>query len=143
RIPFILEPARHTRVDDRLTHFRNDDVRWHVLLLPRRGPPARCSNGELERTGDELPLVLAVTGGRPLGGARTARPREDRQPAVPHQTLELRSHEVPRAHVLGLFLNPEDFLEIRKPLDRREDVVNGQWIELLDPRDGDGRRLFV
>src|SRR5690606_9432154 len=51
-VALVLEPARYARVDDRLTHFRNNDVRWHVryFLAEVRRPDAVTGSSNARAT---------------------------------------------------------------------------------------------
>ena len=49
----------------------------------------------------------------------------------------------PRTHVLRLLLRPHDLLEPRHRGDQTSERLDRERIELLEPRDGDARRLWT
>ena len=137
-VAFLAQPLGDARVDNRLADFGHDDVRGHVcessecarsavnrwstLRLPRRRDLADdvaiscgCRGRLLDAEGllDQRLLVERVPRRRALGRAGAARPRDAPDAAAVGGLEQRRPDEVPDAHVLGLFLDPDDLLGVR------------------------------
>src|SRR5262245_55261647 len=90
-----------------------------TVMLGMVHPGAR-----FERARDELLLILRVPRRRSFGGTRAAPPRQHGKTTSAGQLLERGPHEVPCAHVLGLFLHPRDLFEVRIRLDRGQHLAD-------------------
>ena len=60
--------------------------------------------------------------------------------AIANQLIEERAHELPRAHVLGLFLQPDDVAHRRIAPEQFVQRDLRERIQLLDAADRDGVR---
>src|SRR5437870_3363311 len=61
-VPFLLQPLRDPRVDDRLADFGDDYIRWHLLQLPTSNaqlPPSDSQGLRLGVGGCELGFDLS------------------------------------------------------------------------------------
>src|SRR6185436_20155555 len=87
---------------------------------------------------NEFSLVCLVPRRRALRGARAARAADVAQrTAIADQLLEQRLHELPRTHVLGLFLQPDNVSHRWIPAEHFVERDFWKRIELLDAADGD------
>ena len=93
----------------------------------RRAPPARC--------GPARPGARSGTprSGSPSTSARRTGGSGPRSRA--HRLLEPVADRPPRAHVLRLLLGPHDLAEPRIPSQKRLHRLDGERVELLEPRD--------
>ena len=125
----LLQPARHARIDDRLADFGNDDICWHAPVLSadvwascsatasrrlvsngRARPPAASTLRPSSAASTSSCCWRAVARRRTFRRARASRPRDHADRAAVGGFDEVRPHEVPVAHVLRLFLHPDDFV---------------------------------
>ncbi len=153
-VAFLLQPTRDARFDDGLSELWNDDVR-HMQDRVETCLPLRTNQGA-HRLGQHHRgrRARGSRGRRPArrapSGSTDARPRspsdglELRAPAdiaerarSPISFLEQRTHELPGAHVLRLFLQPDDVAQRRIAVDHFAQRDVGEWIELFDADDGD------
>ena len=99
---------------------------------------SRATAGAARRRGravgllDQRLLIERVPRGRAFGGAGAARPRHAGHGTAFGGIEQRRADEVPDAHVLGLFLHPDDRLGVREPLHGRAQVALRHRVELLD-----------
>src|SRR6185436_5428502 len=98
---------------------------------------------EIERPLDDRALIELVPCRRPFRRARTARSADvAERTALAEHLLELRAHELPRPHVLGLFLQPYDVAQRRIAVEHLAQRDDREGRELLDAADGNiGCRL--
>src|SRR5581483_4714651 len=84
----------------------------------------------------KLPLFLQVELVRPRRRARRLRaPDVSERPAGGQDPAEARRDEMPRAHVPGLLLHPEDLRRLRITREDRRQRLAGERVELLDAHD--------
>ena len=103
-------------------------------MLPRRVAV------EVERPLDERLLIELVPRRRAFRRARAARAADVAQrTAVADQLLEQRPHELPGAHVLRLFLQPDDVADRWVGVEHLAQRHVRERIELLDAADRDVR----
>src|SRR5690242_19541300 len=93
---------------------------------------------EIEGLLDERPLIQLMPRRRAFRRTRAARSTDvAERAAVANQLLEIRPHELPRADVLGLFLQPHDVANGRITAENFLERESREWVELLDAADGD------
>src|SRR5579862_2137102 len=103
------------------------------------GPP-RAEELRLgpERGADDAVLLAQVRGRIPLARARAPRAADvEERDALRLRLLEPVANRPPCAHVLRLFLHPDELAEVRVAGEQRLRLLDREGIQLLEPRNGD------
>src|SRR3954466_10245646 len=105
--------------------------------LPQRAPAEPAESLPLEGRQHDSLLLLAMRGRVALAWAGSLQAADVAELDALGQDLGYAPpHDAPGTHVPGLLLRPDHLLEVRIALDQGCELVAGERVQQLDPRDG-------
>src|SRR6185436_9663438 len=91
----------------------------------------------IEGLADERLLIQRVARRRSLGRACTARPCDFTKHTTARHLGKMRTNEIPRAHVLRLFLHPDNLVRVRVAVEHRAKIAHRHGIQLFETTNRD------